>query len=230
MDKLRTKYGLFITDYADSTDCVIPAKAGIHSSLCASVPMRLCPSVSKNKSSSAKPIPKLKTKDLKLKTPPCASVFSVPSVAKKFGFTLVEVLIVVAILGILAAIVVPLYEDNQQKAKESAAKENLRVLRNAIELYAAQHKGVPPGYPSDDPTKTPNSVAWAIKFLNNKQYLSAPPQNPFNGLANARVLLDGDQFPENATGQYGWIYKPSTKQIRLDWPEKDSQGNIYYEY
>ena len=71
----------------------------------------------------------------------------------KKAFTLVEVLIVVAILGILAAIVLPVFRSHSQKAKESAAKDNLRILRNTIEIYAAQHNGIPPGYKNNDPSQ-----------------------------------------------------------------------------
>ncbi|HBG78021.1 MAG TPA: hypothetical protein DDW84_04110 [Phycisphaerales bacterium] len=153
--------------------------------------------------------------------------FSLPS-----AFTLVEVLIVVAILGILAAIVVPLYEDNQQKAKESAAKENLRVLRNAIELYAAQHKGVAPGYTNDNKTATPSYMAFGRQMTEFEQRLSAIPQNPFNAIKTIRVLANSADFPTapEQTGTYGWIYKPSTKQIRLNWLGKDSHGVTYYDY
>ena len=62
------------------------------------------------------------------------------------GFSLVEILIVVAILGILAAIVLPEFQAHTQQAKEAAAKDNLRILRQQIELYAAQHNGLAPGY------------------------------------------------------------------------------------
>ena len=64
----------------------------------------------------------------------------------KKAFTLVEILIVVAILGILATIALPTFQSHPQEAKESAAKDNLRILRNAIELFTAQHNDVPPGY------------------------------------------------------------------------------------
>ncbi|MHC4575646.1 MAG: type IV pilin protein [Planctomycetota bacterium] len=56
----------------------------------------------------------------------------------KRGFSLIELIIVVAILGIVAAIVVPQFQSHTAQARESAAKKNLRVLRTAINLYAAQ--------------------------------------------------------------------------------------------
>ncbi|MHC4236894.1 MAG: type IV pilin protein, partial [Planctomycetota bacterium] len=48
-------------------------------------------------------------------------------------------MIVVTILGSLAAIVIPEFSGHIQKAKESAAKDNLRILRQAIERYAQDH-------------------------------------------------------------------------------------------
>jgi len=57
----------------------------------------------------------------------------------KSGFTLVELLIVVIILGILAAIVIPQFSSSTTDAKESALDANLAAMRNAIELYRVQH-------------------------------------------------------------------------------------------
>ena len=150
--------------------------------------------------------------------------FSLPS-----AFTLVEVLIVVAILGILAAIVVPLYEDNQQKAKESAAKENLRVLRNAIELYAAKNKGIAPGYPGNNTSAPVLEIEFYLRMLRDG-YLTTKVQNPFNGLTTIKMVKNSEVFPAVATGQYGWVYKPQTKTIKLDWPNTDSQDALYFDY
>ena len=57
----------------------------------------------------------------------------------KKGFTLVEILIVVVILGILAAIVIPQFTNASTEARESSLTNNLQSVRSQIELYKIQH-------------------------------------------------------------------------------------------
>lgn len=149
------------------------------------------------------------------------------------GFTLTEILIVVAILGILAAVILPTFQSHSQQAKESAAKDNLRILRNTIELYAVRHNDIPPGYHFNKPSlAAPSYIAFWMQVVNTGKYLPEMPENPFNGKSDLKVVLDSEDFPSQPveTDTYGWLYKPATKTIKLNWPGTDSAGRAYFDY
>ena len=65
------------------------------------------------------------------------------------GFTLVEIMIVVAIIALLAAIAIPNLLSAKRTANTAAAKANIRALSTAAEVYATGHNG---SYPADIPT------------------------------------------------------------------------------
>ena len=147
------------------------------------------------------------------------------------AFTLVELVIVVSILGILAAIVLPEFQGHAQEAKEAAAKDNLRILREAIERYAFEHNDIPPGYPSNDPTGSPGVKAFSDQLFSGN-YLSERPENPFNNIRSIKLVGNSETFPTTpeSTTLYGWIYQPATKKIKLNWAGTDSEGTSYMDY
>ncbi|MEM9703264.1 MAG: type II secretion system major pseudopilin GspG [Planctomycetota bacterium] len=63
---------------------------------------------------------------------------------RRRGFTLVEVLLVLAILGVIAALVVPNLLGNQEKANINATKVKISSFQGTIEQYAIDHNGRPP--------------------------------------------------------------------------------------
>ncbi len=70
------------------------------------------------------------------------------NVDKKRGFTLIELMIVVAIIGILAAIAIPKFADLIRKSNEGATKGNLGSVRSALSIYYGDQEGLYPDTPA----------------------------------------------------------------------------------
>ena len=147
----------------------------------------------------------------------------------KKAFTLIEVLIVVAILGIMASIVVPVVNASVQQSREATAKGNLRVLVNTALRYEIENDCVAPGYPDNDATKNPKEKTLREQLVDGG-YLPKIPENPFNELSDIEVIKDDKDFPDEADNKTGWYYKPATKEFKLNYPGTDSAGKLYYDY
>ncbi len=151
----------------------------------------------------------------------------------KKAFSLAEILVVVAILGILAAIVVPKFQGQALEAKEAAAKANLHALRNIIESYAARNNGIAPGYPGNDTSQSVGINALRTQLITDGKYIRDYPKNPLNNSNVFLLIQNNENFPSEAVEGgtvYGWVYKPATKTIQLNTPGVDSSGVRYFDY
>lgn len=98
------------------------------------------------------------------------------------AFTLVEILIVVVILGILAAIVVPQFTKASESAVRSTLKSQLQTIVSQVELYRVRNKGI---YPDLGDGESDNG--WGVLITEN--YLKTEPLNSYVGLTS---LVNGD--------------------------------------
>ena len=133
------------------------------------------------------------------------------------GFTLVEILIVVVILGILAAIVVPQFTNAANEARLGNVRTQTSTLENQIELYAAQQSG---SYPV---LGTGGATGWATMVDGN--YIKEMPKNPFADSAENAVKVTPTVMASSAAaddaatagdGTDGWLYDSNTGFIRAD--------------
>jgi general secretion pathway protein G len=140
----------------------------------------------------------------------------------KSGFTLVEILIVVVILGILAAVVIPQFTEASTEAKTSSLCTDLQTVRSQIELYKVQHNDNLPG------TVTGVSLEQALTGYTNVAgviqtgpgtniygpYMQKFPTNQFND--SAVVVTGTGTTPATAPGGGGWWYNTDTGEFKAN--------------
>jgi general secretion pathway protein G len=96
---------------------------------------------------------------------------------RRFGFTLIELMIVMAVIAVLMSIAVPIYTRSIQRSKESVLKNNLFTLRTVIDEYTY------------DKQKAPQT----LQDLVSDGYLRQVPMDPITGSADTWKLIMEDQ-------------------------------------
>jgi prepilin-type N-terminal cleavage/methylation domain-containing protein len=149
---------------------------------------------------------------------------------RESGFTLIEMLIVVILLGILAMLIIPQISVSTEDARLNTLQTNLSSMRNSIELYYHQHSETYPGRNDSNGAATADPAAAATGFVQQlTQYTDingdcsvskdathiygpylksvTPPTNPYNNLND--VVCDTattDITDRTSTGATAWKF------------------------
>ena len=126
----------------------------------------------------------------------------------RFGFTLIELMIVMAIIAVLMSVAVPIYTRSIQRAKESVLKNNLFTLRTVIDEYTY------------DKQKAPQS----LQDLVSDGYLRQVPVDPMTGSADTwKVIMEDASNTVNQT-------EPGIFDVRSGSDKTSSEGTPYSEW
>lgn len=128
---------------------------------------------------------------------------------KKHGFSLVELLIVLLILGVLVGLAVPRYMESQKAARARTFAANVRQITSALEAYRVDQAATGPAvYPDNLSALTPN-------------YFTQEPINPYTGVS----MLTASTVTTNAGITYTSTGNNLKYQIRITQPDLDDLDN-----
>jgi general secretion pathway protein G len=128
--------------------------------------------------------------------------------AREGGFTLIEVMVVMALIVVLASVGLTLYTNSIIRAKESVLKEDLYRMRDAIDQYYA------------DQGKYPAT----LQDLVSDKYLRAIPADPFTNSADTWREIPSEPDPNNPTAQ------PGVYDVRSGSDQKALDGTKYSDW
>lgn len=126
---------------------------------------------------------------------------------RALGFTLIELMIVMAIISILVAVAVPMYQKSVVRAKESVLRQNLFTLRTVIDEFTY------------DKAKAPQS----LQDLVQEGYLRQIPVDPMTGEADWTTIQEDAVTSVNQT-------EPGIFDIRSKSDKKSLEGTPYNEW
>jgi general secretion pathway protein G len=118
--------------------------------------------------------------------------------APRKAFTLVEMVVVIVILGILAAIAVPKLINTSGVATDNGLKQSLSIVRDAIDYYASQNAGAYPGADGSETTFKDN-----LKPYLRGSFPKCPVENKVDTVRIESTA--GTTPPDSGTG-HGWVY------------------------
>jgi prepilin-type N-terminal cleavage/methylation domain-containing protein len=163
------------------------------------------------------------------------------NITRPKAFSLVELVVVIVIIGIIAAMAIPRLSRGAAGAGDAALAGNLAMIRNALNLYAAEHNNVFPN--TDEATiilqlTTYSSGAGATNATKTSTYKYGPylvaiPPCPVGNPTDATgILYDATNSPPTVDGTNGegWVYNPDTGEFLANTTAPDEFGKAYNTY
>lgn len=155
----------------------------------------------------------------------------------KHAFTLVEILIVVMILAILAAIVIPNITEVTTISRETNLRENLSKIRAHVQVYRNQHSRFPTAADFARQLTQYTNFEGEVSPVRTEEhrfgpYLEQMPPNPITNSDAIRAADDPDQTRPPGDMDGGWWYNEVTGQFYADLTDGhvDADGNPYNAY
>jgi general secretion pathway protein G len=150
------------------------------------------------------------------------------------GFTVAEFLIVLVVLGLLAAVAVPRFTQAADASRAAALRDQLRMVRTQILIYRAEHDGLAPGFPLGHARGEPNCETFLAQLMEADSRSDIGPTrrpvNPISGSSEILIVPAGAPFPLAPTGGQGWVYQPSTGAFAANVAGADADGVDYFDY
>lgn len=141
------------------------------------------------------------------------------------GFSLIELIVVVMILGILAAIAAPRLLGTSHQATDNGARQSLGVVRNAIDQYTTEHQGVLPGADGDELTFKTDIK----KYLRGQDF----PACPVAAKNNAVRMMGGSGSIVPSIGgtsaTHSWVYQFGTGEFYINSNATTNDGVTTYD-
>jgi prepilin-type N-terminal cleavage/methylation domain-containing protein len=154
------------------------------------------------------------------------------TVSIRRGFSLIELVIVVVIIGIIAAIAIPRMSRGATGANESNLTANLRVLRNAVDLFQTEHEGTYPAAATIDTQLTQyTDIGGTVSATKDTTHVYGPYIRSIPPLpVGAKKGKFGIAAADGAS--VGWIYDATTGTIKANCvdAEVDSKGVKFNTY